>query len=343
MSGWIEELDEDERRGAREASMPEWIDPMLAELTHDHFSGEDWLFERKLDGERVLAWIRPDGRVRLLSRNEKRLNDSYPEIEEGLAEQAPRGCILDGEVVAFDEDGVSDFQKLQPRMKASGREAAEASGVEVHYYLFDCLYLDGHDVTGCGLRARKKLLKEAVEWGGPVRWTPHRNDDGLEYYREACSRGWEGLIAKRAGSAYANGRSSEWLKFKCVMRQEFVIGGFTEPEGARVGFGALQIGFYRDGDLVYAGDVGTGFTDETLKELGHSLEELEVEESPFDAGEPETKGVHFVEPELVCEVEFSEWTDDDRLRHPRYEGLRRDKDPRDVRREVETRVAEPGA
>lgn len=340
MGNLIDQLSDEARSKAREIEMPEWLDPMLAKLTHDYFTGEDWIFERKLDGERILTYIDPDGEVRLMSRNQKRANDTYPEIEAALGDQAPTGCILDGEVVAFDENHLSDFQKLQQRMQISSREEARSSDIEVYYYVFDCLYIDGHDITGCDLRSRKKLLKEAIEWDDPLRWTQHRNDDGLDYYREACDEGWEGLIAKLASSEYVHSRSSHWLKFKCVMQQEFVIGGYTEPHGERVGFGALLLGFYRDGDLVYAGEVGTGFDDETLEDLHDRLSDIERETSPFDRGGPEAKEVHFVTPKLVCEVAFSEWTEEDKLRHPRYKGLRRDKAPEDVHREDESQVAD---
>lgn len=340
MGDLLERLPEEEREKAEEISMPDWLDPMLAKLTHDYFSGEDWIFERKLDGERVLAYVNRDGEVRLMSRNEKELNDSYPEIEEALTERAPAGCVLDGEIVAFNEQDVSDFQKLQPRMHVSSREEALESDVRVYYYLFDCLYVDGHDITGCTLRERKKLLRAALDWDDPLRFTQHRNEDGIEYYQEACEKGWEGLIAKDARSSYVHSRSTKWLKFKCVMQQEFVIGGFTEPQGERVGFGALLLGFYREGDFVYAGQVGTGFDDETLKDLRQRLESMERKTSPYDQGEPERDGVHFVTPKLVCQVAFTEWTDDDRLRHPRYKGLRRDKDPEDVHKETESQAAD---
>lgn len=340
MGELIEDLSEAELEKAEEKAMPDWLDPMLAKLTHDYFSDEDWIFERKLDGERVLAYISPEGDVRLMSRNEKKLNDSYPEIQTALKDQAVAGCILDGEVVAFDENNVSDFQRLQPRMHASSCEESLESDIAVYYYLFDCLYVDGHDVTGCDLRTRKKLLREAVSFKDPLRLMTHRNDDGLEYFKEACEKGWEGLIAKEAGSVYVHGRSKKWLKFKCVRQQEFVIGGFTEPEGERIGFGALLLGFYNRDDLVYAGEVGTGFDDETLQELRSRLDNITRKTSPFDRGEPETKRVHFVTPKLVCEVAFSEWTADNRLRHPRYEGLRRDKNADDVHKEEQSQTAE---
>ncbi len=333
MGDLLDLLSDDQRSPARERSMPSWTDPMLAKLTHDYFDDENWLFERKLDGERVLAFVDDDGGVRLRSRDRKELNDTYPELAEALGEHAPAGCILDGEVVALNSEGISDFQRLQPRMQAESRRQA-GDTVTVYYYLFDCLYADGHDITRCPLRARKRVLKSAIDWADPLRWTPHRNAEGVAYYREACEKGWEGVIAKDARSAYAHSRSSKWLKFKCVMQQEFVIGGFTEPEGERTGLGALLLGFYREGDLVYAGEVGAGFDDETLARLRDRLDARERKTSPYDRGDPDSKGVHFVTPELVCEVAFTEWTDGDKLRHPRYKGLRRDKNPADVHKEL---------
>jgi len=340
MADLIEKLSEEAQEKAEKKSMPDWLEPMLAKLTHEHFSGEDWIFERKLDGERVFAHISDDGNVTLYSRNQKELNVSYPEVKDALEKHAVKGCILDGEVVAFNKNNVSDFQKLQPRMQTSSREKALESDVDVYYYFFDLLYVDGHDITKCALRDRKKLLGEAVKSEDPLRMVQYRNDDGIEFYKEACEKGWEGLIAKEAGSTYVHSRSSKWLKFKCIKQQEFVIGGFTKPEGERVGFGALLLGFYQDDDLVYAGEVGTGFDDQTLKELRDKLEEIERKTSPYDRGETETKGVHFVTPKFVCEVAFSEWTEDDRLRHPRYKGLRRDKSPEDVHKEEQSQAAE---
>jgi bifunctional non-homologous end joining protein LigD len=340
VSDLLQGMPEEEFKKAKERNMPGWMGPMLAKLTHDYFSDEDWIFERKLDGERVISYVKADGQVDLMSRNKKQVNDAYPEIEASLAKLAVAGCILDGEVVAFNENNVSDFQKLQPRMQSSNREEAKKSDVKVYYYIFDCLYIDGYDITGCGLYARKGLLKKAVDWNDPLRYTTHRKKDGLEFYKEACEKGWEGLIAKDAHSSYFHSRSSHWLKFKCSRQQEFVIAGFTEPHGERIGFGALLVGFYRDGDLVYAGKVGTGFDDKTLKELREKLDDIERDQSPFDQGEPETQETHFVSPELVCQVSFTEWTNNDRLRHPSYKGLRRDGDPTSVHKEVESQSAD---
>lgn len=305
--------------------------PMLATLVDEVVEGEDWLFERKLDGIRLIV-ARDDDRIRLYSRNGLDRTSTYPEIVEAMAGQALDRFIVDGEVVAFD-GAVTSFSTLQAR---SGRESPGRSliqSVPVVYYVFDLLGLDGHDCRGLPLRQRKQVLKEALEFEDPIRFSEHRAGGGGEFLKEACSKGWEGLIAKRADSTYRAGRSRSWLKLKCVNQQELVIGGYTDPKGSRSGFGALLLGHHSDGDLVYAGRVGTGFDDKTLDELGHKLRAIEVDSPPF-VDPPAERGLHWTKPELVCEVGFTEWTSAGRLRHPRYLGLRHDKDPADVVREV---------
>jgi bifunctional non-homologous end joining protein LigD len=334
MSELLQQLSQEEQSKAQETGMPEWVEPMLARLTKDHFNDENWIYERKFDGERIFAYVAQGGDVRLVTRNRKRANESYPELEEALGKQTNVPCVLDGEVVALNEKDISDFQLLQSRMQVSDREDALATGVRVRYYLFDCPYIDGFDVSACSLRSRKKLLKEAVDWDDPLYWTAHRNEEGLAYYDEACQKGWEGVIAKDARSEYVHSRSSKWLKFKCVREQEFVIGGYTEPKGEREGFGALLLGFYRNDSFIYAGKVGTGFDHQTLLDLSDRLIGLERKTSPFDQGDEKADEVHFVTPKLVCQIGFTEWTDSGKLRHPRYKGLRRDKEPEDVHREA---------
>lgn len=334
MTDVLQRLSEEEREKVEKTSMPEWMNPMLAKLSHEHFSDEQWIYERKLDGVRIIAYVRSNDEVQLMSRNQNQVNDSYPEIEEALKAQVSVPCILDGEIVAFNKNNVTDFQKLQGRMHVSDRDEAIKSSVKVFYYLFDCLFLDGYDITKCSLRDRKKLLRDTVKWEGAIRWTPHRNKSGEDYYQEACRKGWEGVLAKDAQSEYVHGRSSKWLKFKCVHQQELIICGYTDPKGKRIGFGALLLGYYRDSELVYAGRVGTGFDDETLRDLHERLDKLERKTSPFDVGDPAENGVHFVTPELICEIGFSEWTSDGKLRHPRYLGLRHDKEPEDVHKEA---------
>lgn len=304
---------------------------MLATLTHDTFSDPEWIYERKLDGVRCLAF-RQGERVRLLSRNRKPMNDTYPELVEALGKQACTDFVADGEIVAFEGNRTS-FSRLQQRIGIRDPDEARRMGVGVYLYLFDLLHLDGHDTTQLALHDRKRLLKRALSFGGHVRFTPHRVEAGEEALEEACRKGWEGLIAKRAASRYVHSRSREWLKLKCGNRQELVIGGYTDPKGSRVGFGALLVGYYdEDGALRYAGKVGTGYDDAFLEAFGRRLAGLERETCPF-AREPRAKGVHWVSPHFVGEVGFTEWTKDGRLRHPRFLGLREDKSPKHVTRE----------
>ena len=308
------------------------MDPQLATLTDKRFSDENRIYERKLDGERCLAYVH-SGQATLYSRNQKVLNTQYPEILKALAKAAQYDLVIDGEIVAF-ENEISSFSKLQSRMHVSSEKEALQSDVKVFYYIFDILYLDGYDLTRVNQRARKSLLKDALDYEDPLKFLPHRNKDGEEYFKEACRKGWEGIIAKDASAPYAHSRSRNWLKFKCVERQEMVIGGYTELEGERVGFGALLLGFYEDGALQYAGKVGTGFDDQTLKDLKKRMSGIEIDHPAFDKEDDlPRKDVHWTKPELVAQIGFEEWTRNDRLRQPRYLGLRDDKDPKDVRKE----------
>lgn len=316
----------------------DWCEPMLATLTSERtsgaggpFNGADWVFERKLDGVRVLAGRDGSGTV-LWSRNHKRVNASYPEIADALEDQAADRFLVDGEVVAFDGNQTS-FARLQRRMHLTQPQAARRTGVDVYYYVFDLLAFGGVDVTDLALRARKQLLRECFEFTDPLRFSAHRDGNGREFLRQACERGWEGLIAKRADQPYRAGRSNHWLKLKCVLGQEFVIGGFTDPKGSRAGFGALLVGYY-DGDrLRYAGKVGTGYDERMLRDLRARLDRLIQENSPF-AENVGIRDAHWVSPSLVAEVGFSEWTGDRRLRHPRFSGLREDKPASSVVRET---------
>lgn len=326
----LDELPSDERRKARRASMPDWTAPMLATLTEERFSDPDWIFERKFDGIRCLAFVRR-GRVRLLTRNQLSANDRYPEIVDALAGQDRSAFIVDGEAVAF-RGGESNFSLLQRR----GHAPARGSGtVRVFFQVFDVLHVEGWDVTQVSLLHRKSLLKAVLAYRGALRYTTHRAGTGERYAREACQKGWEGVIGKLATSPYEHGRSRAWLKLKCVLEQELVIGGYTDPQGSRSGLGALLVGYYQDGALLYAGRVGTGFDNETLAALSRRLSKLERATSPFAEGKDlPRKGVHWVSPKLVGQVAFAEWTGDGRLRHPRFLGLRPDKAARDVVREA---------
>lgn len=327
-------IDDDLRDLIRDAGRPQWREPTLATLTDARFSDPAWIFERKLDGVRVIV-VRAGDDVTLWSRNHKPMNAAYPELVEAFAAQDAQRFVADGEIVAFEGDTTS-FARLQGRINITDPVRARRTGIAVYCYLFDILVLGDADLSRLPLRARKEVLRQAVTFDDPLRFSAHRNTDGEAFYAEACTRGWEGLIAKRANSTYTAGRSRDWLKLKCGQRQEFVVGGFTEPRGTRVGFGALLIGYYEEGDLRYAGKVGTGYDTATLRQLRARLDQIEQGDPPFTgrvhvAGE---RGVHWTRPELVAEVAFSEWTGDGRLRHPRFEGLRTDKAATDVVRET---------
>jgi DNA ligase D-like protein (predicted ligase) len=315
---------------AIERPQPDWFDPMLATLTEDRFSDPDWFYERKLDGERCLAFKR-GGSVTLRSRNRESLAH-YPEIAEALAGQAADGFVLDGEIVAY-RGRRSSFELLQRRMGIRDPAKAVATGVRVRYVVFDVLYAAGHDLTPVPLRDRKAVLRSLFAFDGALRFSTHRVRDGVGYYEEACRRGWEGVIAKRAGSPYVGRRSPDWLKFKCVWEQEFVIAGWTDPKGSRAGLGALLLGYHEGGELRFGGKVGTGFDDRMLDRLSGLLRPLETSESPFADHRRAAKGEHFAQPRLVGQVAFSEWTRDGQLRHPRFLGLRDDKSPEEVVRE----------
>ncbi len=300
------------------------IKPMKAVLSDEPFSDPDWIFERKLDGIRCLA-IRDGGDVSLMSRTARRMNDQFPELVEALERQSSHDFIADGEIVAF-ENGITSFAKLQQRARRH---------IAVYLYVFDLPCHDGEDLRPLPLRDRKARLRKALDFGGAVRLNPHRNGEhGEELYREACRKGLEGVIAKRADSPYRGTRSRDWLKLKCHHEQELVIGGFTAPKGSRTEFGALLVGYYEDGELRYAGKVGTGFDQETLRDLGSRMRKLEQDESPFEPFKPVPPGTRWVRPGLVGQVGFAEWTRDGRLRHPRYIGLREDKPASEVVREV---------
>jgi DNA ligase D-like protein (predicted ligase) len=318
----FDRLTDGERAALSESRNAPAVSAMLATLTEERFSDPDWIFERKLDGIRCLAHRSKGGKVRLLSRNDQDLSRSYPHVAEALADAAQSDLIVDGEIVAFRGRRTS-FEQLQTR----------GPDTPVFYYVFDLLQLDGRDTRALPLLTRKKLLRSAVDFAGPVRYTTHRREAGEQMYQAACARGDEGVVAKRALAPYASGRSKDWLKFKCVHDQELVIGGWTEPQGRRTGFGALLLGYYDGDTFVYAGKVGTGFNDKILRDIGARLTELDTPSSPFTRGRVRERDVHWVRPELVAQIGFTEWTRDGMLRHPRFQGLRTDKSARQVVRE----------
>jgi DNA ligase D-like protein (predicted ligase) len=322
------------RTDASAITLPAWVEPQLATLTRDRFSDPEWLFERKLDGERCITFAASTG-IRLMSRNQRDITTTYPEVAAALAAQiTTSGQVLDGEIVAF-RGSATSFAQLQQRLGLQHPSASLVDAVPVTYCIFDVMYSGGQDVRPLPQRERKELLRQLMSFGDPLRYTEHRERDGEKYFEQACRDGWEGLIAKRASARYRSGRTRDWLKFKCENAQEFVIGGYTDPQGSRQGLGALLLGYYdSDGQLNYAGKVGTGFSESVLRQLHSTLSRLARDSPPFHIGRLPRARVHWVEPRLVAEVGFSEWTTDGQLRHPRYQGLRDDKDPAEVVRET---------
>jgi bifunctional non-homologous end joining protein LigD len=305
--------------------MPRRPEAMKATLTTDVFDDPGWIVERKLDGYRCLAF-RDGDTVALESRNRLSLNERYPEIVAALEQDPARRFVVDGEVVGIVR-GRSSFEALQRR--------GHDHGVRIAYYVFDVLWLDGEDLREAPLHERKLALRRALRFGGgTVRWTQYRRAaEGETLLADACRRHWEGLIAKRLDSRYVGRRSPDWLKWKCSAQQELVIGGYTAPRGSRQAFGALLVGHYEGDKLRYAGKVGTGFDQDELRALAERMKPLRRSDSPFEIGAPKARDTTWVEPELVAQVAFTEWTRDGSLRHPRYLGLRDDKPARDVVRE----------
>jgi DNA ligase D-like protein (predicted ligase) len=305
---------------------------MLATLTDRRDFGADWLLERKFDGERCVARKR-GGDVRLESRTGKDLTGTYPEVRAAVAAQRARHLLLDGEVVAYHGEQTS-FGRLQQRLGVSRPSAERVAAYPVVYTIFDLLEVDGEDLAQRPTLERRARLVDVIRPSAALQLSEAWRGDSERRFAEACRSGWEGLIAKRADASYARGRSRDWLKLKCSWEQELVIGGYTDPAGSRTDFGALLVGYYENGRLRYAGKVGTGYTAATLRDLGARLRKLEAPESPFVDARPVPRGTHWTRPELVAQIGFAEWTRGGRLRQPRFLGLRDDKPPVEVVREL---------
>ena len=305
----------------------------LATLVAEPPAGPDWLHEQKFDGYRILAEL-DHGTVRLLSRRFKDWTGAFPRVAAAVARLPAKRAVIDGEVAAVLADGRTSFQALQ------NRDAANLA-----YFAFDLLALDGEDLTQLPLEQRKARLEKLVATRGEpgvIRYSDHVVGGGAAFFALACERGLEGIISKRRDKPYVPGRGTTWVKTKCLLRQELVIGGYTDPEGSRQGIGALLVGHYAGRQLVYAGKVGTGYSHAMLLELRKRLTPLERATSPFSPEPPRAwtgASRHWVAPELVAEVAFSEWTNDGRLRHPSFQGLRFDKAAQDVVREAPVHVA----
>lgn len=282
---------------------------MLATLTQKRFSDPKWVFEKKLDGVRVIV-VKKGKQVTLYSRNRKKLNQSFPEIAAAFARQ--KGAfVIDGEIVA------ASFSKLQERMHVKDPSHL-IKKIKVSFYAFDVQSVDGLDVRKLPLLERKKRLKRSLMFKAPLRYTTHRLRDGEKYFKEAEKKNWEGIMAKRSDSPYVSKRSRDWLKFKCVKGETFVIGGFTKPQGSRKGFGALLIGYPGKGKLLFAGKVGTGYDEKLLTTLSARLKRLERKTSPFKETNIPSQGVTWVQPRIKARIGFTERTKEGKLRHPRF-------------------------
>ena len=309
------------------AELPRSYRPQLATLVSAAPAGEDWLHEVKYDGYRIGCFI-DDGHVKLLSRNGNDWTDKFAEIVEAAKSLGLRRALLDGEAVVLLGDGRTSFQALQNAFSGGSRAG-------LVYFVFDLLHLEGADLAGLPLEERKAALQSALAGAGAsgrIRYADHVPGNGDVVLQEACRLGLEGIVSKRRGDPYRPGRNDGWVKTKCIRRQEFVIGGFTDPEGSRAGIGALLVGFYQDGHLRFAGKVGTGFTRKLAEDMRRRLDAIGQSECPFTPTPPGPLGrrAHWVRPELVAEVAFAEWTAEGRVRHPSFQGLRQDKRPAEV-------------
>jgi bifunctional non-homologous end joining protein LigD len=313
--------------------MPHAIRPMLATLIDKPFDDDDWLYEIKWDGYRAITYL--DGKsVRLVSRNQNDLTAAYPELHAISGQISARNAILDGEIVALDEQGRSSFTLMQQRtgVGEGGRRIRRTrDDIPVVYYVFDVLYCDGYDVMQADLEKRKQLLASILTANDVVRYSDHYVGNGTALFDAAAHRGLEGIVAKLRRSCYVQKRSSEWLKIKIVKRQECVIGGFTDPRGARENFGSLVLGLHDDeGRLIPVGQAGSGFTQGTHADMWKQLHSLETERNPFFGKVESDRRVHYVKPELVAEIKFSDWTHEGhsgavKMRAPVFQGLRFDK------------------
>ena len=319
----------------RKAPMPHTIHPMLATLVDRAFDDQQWLYEIKWDGYRAIAFL-DGGSVRLVSRNQNDMTAAYPELGSIGDSVKARTAVLDGEIVALDEKGRPSFSLMQQRtgVGEGGRRIRRTrDDIPVVYYVFDLLYLDGYDLRQAELEQRKELLASILALSDLVRYSDHYVGQGKALFEAAAQRGLEGIVAKRRNSYYLQKRSSEWLKIKIVRQQECVIGGYTDPRGSRENFGSVVLGLYDDeGRLIHAGHAGSGFTEESHAALWKRLHALETKRSPFYGKVESTRPVHFVKPELVTEIKFTEWTHEGqsggmKMRAPVFLGLRFDKKP----------------
>jgi bifunctional non-homologous end joining protein LigD len=338
-------LDASALSGARRVTeLPRFVQPELATLVKQAPQGDDWLHEVKFDGYRALARIER-GRVEMRSRNDKDWTGPYRVLVDDLAKLPVENAMLDGEVVVQLSDGTTSFEELRRVLSSNDVEDERhgAAGSRLAYYVFDLLYLNGFDLLDTPIEERRRLLARLLaSGGGRIHYSEHIPGDGPTVLAKACRMGLEGVVSKRATTRYRPGaRGADWVKSKCRHEQEFVVGGYTDPGGTRVGFGALLLGVRSSGGLRYVSRVGTGFDDKLLRSLGERISALEVDSPPFTENLPTTlRGVHWVKPELVAEVTFMEWTSTGGIRHPSFIGLREDKSSAEVVAEMPTEATQ---
>src|SRR5258705_1190019 len=319
--------------GARKSPLPKFIEPQLATLVKEPPSGDEWLHELKFDGYRMLCRI-DRGRVRVWSRNGKDWTEKFQSVVEAVKSLKTRSAMLDGEIVIVDAQGRSSFQKLQ-------RAMGKATITGFAYEVFDLIYLDGFSLTQTPLKHRKELLKNLVGSNshGVIRYSEHINGSGDEFFKHACEYGIEGIVSKLANSHYESTRNRNWLKVKCAKQQDFVIAGYTPSSKGLPGFGSIVLGVYEKAKLVYAGRVGTGFTFKQRSDLKKQLDKLSRQTSPLAVvpKDPGLRQTHWTEPKMIAEVAFTEWTSEGSIRHPSFQGLREDKNPKEVVKEEPTK------
>jgi bifunctional non-homologous end joining protein LigD len=332
-------FDLDSVKGAAKRPMPQAIHPMLATLVDDAFDDDDWLYEIKWDGYRSVIFFGEDGKksLRMVSRNQNDQTNEFPELHDIADSLNCRSCVVDGEIVALDESGRASFSLMQQRsgLSMDGKRRSPDHSVFIMYYAFDLLYLDGYSLLNVDLEERKRLLAKVVRPTQVLKVSDHFIGKGHTLLEAARQQKLEGIVAKRRKSCYVQKRSSEWLKIKITQRQECVIGGYTDPRGSREHFGSLVLGLYdKKGNLVPVGQAGSGFTHATHADMWKKLHKLETAKNPFTGKIDSPRKVHFVKPELVAEIKFTEWTHETdvggiKMRAPVYEGLREDKNPRE--------------
>lgn len=316
--------------GARKTAMPEFVPPQLATLVDKPPAGDEWFHELKLDGYRLLCHI--NGKhVRFWTRNQNDWTAKFPGLAKAVKTLPLKSAILDGEVVALDASGRASFQRLQQSINKNVRAG-------LFFHIFDLIYIDGYSLTRTPLRDRKLVLAELMEPLGDkgiLRYSDHIEGNGAEFLKQACKYGIEGIVSKHSGSLYESTRSRNWLKIKCLKRQEFVIAGYTLSDKG-IPFSSLILGFYDNGKLIYAGRAGTGYTNAMRVDLKKKLDRIIVEKRPFAVipKDPGLRRAVWTEPKLVGEVAFTEWTDEGVIRHPSFQGLREDKNPTEVVREA---------